>query len=139
MANAFIGEYVVLNTLGVGTFGKVKLAEHSRTGQQVAMKIINKQRMIQMNMSDKLSREVNILKIMKHPHVIRLFELIDSPTEIFMVLEYVAGGELFDYIVQKVRLRESEGRRIFQQIISGIEFCHSHLITHRDIKVSFFL
>ena len=129
-----LGDYVLYSTLGVGTFGKVKLAEHVVTGQKVAVKIINKQKMHQMNMHEKLSREINILKVMAHPHVIRMYELIDSPTELFMVMEYVSGGELFDYIVHKVRLRESESRRLFQQIISGIEFCHSHMVCHRDLK-----
>jgi 5'-AMP-activated protein kinase catalytic alpha subunit len=129
-----LGDYVLFSTLGVGTFGKVKLAEHVITGQKVAIKIINKQKMHQMNMHEKLSREINILKTMAHPHVIRMYELIDSPTELFMVMEYVSGGELFDYIVHKVRLRESEARRIFQQIICGIEFCHSHMVCHRDLK-----
>ena len=129
-----LGDYVLYSTLGVGTFGKVKLAEHIITGQKVAIKIINKQKMHQMNMHEKLSREINILKVMAHPHVIRMYELIDSPTELFMVMEYVSGGELFDYIVHKVRLRESEARRLFQQIISGIEFCHSHMVCHRDLK-----
>jgi len=104
------------------------------TGQKVAIKIINKQKMHQMNMHEKLSREINILKVMAHPHVIRMYELIDSPTELFMVMEYVSGGELFDYIVHKVRLRESEARRLFQQIIAGIEFCHQHMVCHRDLK-----
>jgi serine/threonine protein kinase len=129
-----LGDYVLYSTLGVGTFGKVKLAEHVITGQKVAIKIINKQKMHQMNMHEKLSREINILKVMAHPHVIRMYELIDSPTELFMVMEYVSGGELFDYIVHKVRLRESEARRLFQQIICGIEFCHSHMVCHRDLK-----
>jgi hypothetical protein len=132
--SAKIGDYVILNTLGVGTFGVVKLAEHQPTGLQVAVKIINKQRMNQMNMTEKLSREVNILRLMSHPHVIRVFELLDTPTEIFMVCEYVPGGELFDYIVHKVRLREAEARRIFQQIISAVEYCHLHFCAHRDIK-----
>ena len=129
-----LGDYVLYSTLGVGTFGKVKLAEHVVTGQKVAVKIINKQKMHQMNMHEKLSREINILKVMAHPHVIRMYELIDSPTELFMIMEYVSGGELFDYIVHKVRLRESESRRLFQQIISGVEFCHSHMVCHRDLK-----
>lgn len=129
-----VGDYIILNTLGTGTFGRVKLAEHVITGQKVAVKIINKQKMHQMNMHEKLSREINILKVMAHPHVIRLYELIDSPTELFMIMEYVSGGELFDYIVHKVRLRESEARRLFQQIISGVEFCHSHMVCHRDLK-----
>ncbi len=126
--------YFLISFLGVGTFGKVKLAEHVVTGQKVAIKIINKQKMHQMNMHEKLSREINILKVMAHPHVIRMYELIDSPTELFMVMEYVSGGELFDYIVHKVRLRESEARRLFQQIIAGIEFCHQHMVCHRDLK-----
>jgi serine/threonine protein kinase len=129
-----LGDYVLYSTLGVGTFGKVKLAEHVVTGQKVAAKIINKQKMHQMNMHEKLSREINILKVMSHPHVIRMYELIDSPTELFMIMEYVSGGELFDYIVHKVRLRETEARRLFQQIISGVEFCHSHMVCHRDLK-----
>ena len=129
-----LGDYVLYSTLGVGTFGKVKLAEHVLTGQKVAVKIINKQKMHQMNMHEKLSREINILKVMAHPHVIRMYELIDSPTELFMIMEYVSGGELFDYIVHKVRLRETEARRLFQQIISGVEFCHSHMVCHRDLK-----
>jgi 5'-AMP-activated protein kinase, catalytic alpha subunit len=104
------------------------------TGQKVAIKIINKQKMHQMNMHEKLSREINILKVMAHPHVIRMYELIDTPTELFMVMEYVSGGELFDYIVHKVRLRESEARRLFQQIIAGVEFCHQHMVCHRDLK-----
>lgn len=129
-----LGDYILYSTLGVGTFGKVKLAEHVLTGQKVAVKIINKQKMHQMNMHEKLSREINILKVMAHPHVIRMYELIDSPTELFMIMEYVSGGELFDYIVHKVRLRETEARRLFQQIISGVEFCHSHMVCHRDLK-----
>jgi len=129
-----IGPYKVGSTLGVGTFGKVKMAEHLSTGQKVAIKIINKKKMEQMNMHEKIRREINILQFLKHPHVIRLYELLDTPTDIFMVMEYVSGGELFDHIVHKLRLREDEARRFFQQILSGVEYCHQCMVTHRDLK-----
>lgn len=129
-----IGPYKIGSTLGMGTFGKVKMAEHTITSQKVAIKIINKKKMEQMNMHEKIRREINILQFMKHPHVIRLYELLDTPTDIFMVMEYVPGGELFDHIVHKLRLREDEARRLFQQILSGVEYCHRCMVTHRDLK-----
>jgi len=129
-----IGPYKLGSTLGVGTFGKVKMAEHQGTNQKVAIKIINKRKMEQMNMHEKVRREINIQHFLKHPHIIRLYELIDTPTDIFMIMEYVQGGELFDHIVHKLRLKEDEARRLFQQILSGVEYCHSMMVTHRDLK-----
>ncbi|CBZ53562.1 hypothetical protein NCLIV_033490 [Neospora caninum Liverpool] len=129
-----IGPYRLGSTLGVGTFGKVKLGYHNVTGQKVAVKIINKAKMEMMEMYEKIRREINILQCLHHPHVIRLYELIDTPTDIFMVMEYVQGGELFDHIVQKSRLPEHEARRFFQQIVSGVDYCHRHMICHRDLK-----
>merc|ERR1719264_1978864 len=85
-------------------------------------------------MHEKIRREINILQFLKHPHVIRLYELIDTPSDIFMVMEYVPGGELFEHIVHKLRLREDEARRFFQQIVSGVEYCHQCMVTHRDLK-----
>lgn len=122
-------------TLGVGTFGRVKLALHEKTNQKVAIKIINRAKMQTLDMHEKISREISILqRLGPHPHIIRLYELLDTPTDIFMVMEYVPGGELFDYIVQKARLQEAEARRFFQQILSGVEYCHQHMICHRDLK-----
>lgn len=73
-----------------------------------------------------------------HPHIIRLYEVIDTPTDIFTVVEYVPGGELFDYIVSRGKLDEQEARSLFQQIISGVEYCHIHQVVHRDlVSVSF--
>jgi len=85
-------------------------------------------------MDQKIRREIKILKLFKHPHVIRLYEVIETPREIFLVMEFVAGGELFDYIVNQGRLDEKEARRFFQQIVSGIEYCHMHRVVHRDLK-----
>jgi 5'-AMP-activated protein kinase catalytic alpha subunit len=86
-------------------------------------------------MAEKVKREINILKKCGHPHIIRLYEVIDTPSDIFVVMEYVPNGELFDYIVSKGRLAPDEARHFFHQIVAGIEYCHYHKIVHRDLKV----
>ncbi|TYZ64719.1 hypothetical protein PybrP1_009372 [[Pythium] brassicae (nom. inval.)] len=120
-----IGPYRLGKTLGIGSFGKVKLAEHEVTGHKVAIKILNRSKIRSLDMSEKVRREISLLRKMRHPHIIRLYEVIDTPTDIFMVLEYVAGGELFDYIVSKGRdgdfLRTSCGSPNYAapEVISG--------------------
>jgi serine/threonine protein kinase len=112
----------------------VKLATHAVTGHKVAVKILNKSKIKQLGMEEKVQREINILHLCTHPHIIRLYEVIDTPTDIFLVNEYVSGGELFDYIVSKGRLSADEARNFFHQIISGVEYCHFQKIVHRDLK-----
>ncbi|KAK8824972.1 hypothetical protein WA538_005637 [Blastocystis sp. DL] len=129
-----VGLYRLEDTLGTGSFGKVKLATHVITGIKVAIKILSKERIKKLDMLAKVKREIRILQSFNHPHIVRLYEVIDTPTDIFLVMEYVPGGELFDYIVRKGRLPENEARRFFQQIISGVEYCHKHNIVHRDLK-----
>eukprot|EP00571_Detonula_confervacea_P005417 CAMPEP_0172314610 /NCGR_PEP_ID=MMETSP1058-20130122/22925_1 /TAXON_ID=83371 /ORGANISM="Detonula confervacea, Strain CCMP 353" /LENGTH=698 /DNA_ID=CAMNT_0013028517 /DNA_START=45 /DNA_END=2141 /DNA_ORIENTATION=+ len=129
-----IGQYVLGKNLGIGAFGKVKLATHAITGHKVAVKILNKAKIKQLGMEEKVQREINILHLCTHPHIIRLYEVIDTPTDIFLVNEYVSGGELFDYIVSKGRLSADEARNFFHQIVSGVEYCHFQKIVHRDLK-----
>ncbi|KAF7458505.1 putative histone kinase SNF1 [Cryptosporidium felis] len=121
-------------TLGVGSFGKVKMAIHEPTGKKVAVKIMNKLKMKAINMYEKAIKEICILQSVIHPHIIRLYQVIDTPSDIYMVMEYVPGGELFDYIIQKGRLSEEEARKFFQQIISAMEYCNFNGICHRDLK-----
>ncbi|KAF4342685.1 CAMK CAMKL AMPK kinase [Fusarium beomiforme] len=128
-----IGAYKVLRTLGEGSFGKVKLAIHNGTGQQVALKIIARKKLISRDMAGRVEREIEYLQLLRHPHIIKLFTVIKTPNEIIMVLEY-AGGELFDYIVQHGRMKEPEARRFFQQMLCAVEYCHRHKIVHRDLK-----
>ncbi|CAM9662416.1 unnamed protein product, partial [Discosporangium mesarthrocarpum] len=112
-----IGHYRLLTTLGIGAFGKVKpVAQHTITGRKVAVKIINKLRIKSLDMMDKVRREIHILKMCSHPHIIRLYQVMDTPSDIFVVMEYVSGGELFDHIVSKGRLHADEARSIFQQV-----------------------
>lgn len=129
-----IGPYYLGKTLGIGSFGKVKLAEHELCGQNVAVKILNRKKIKILKMKEKVKREIDILKLFMHPHIIRLYEVINTPSDIFVVTEYITGGELFDYIIERGRLSEDESRKFFQQMISGIEYCHKHMIVHRDLK-----
>jgi len=129
-----IGYYVLGETLGVGTFGKVKIGEHQLTGHKVAIKILNRQKIKNLDVVGKIRREIQNLKLFRHPHIIKLYQVISTPTDIFMIMEYVSGGELFDYIVKHGKLKEHEARRFFQQIISGVDYCHRHMVVHRDLK-----
>ncbi|CAG9860390.1 unnamed protein product [Phyllotreta striolata] len=129
-----IGHYVLGQTLGVGTFGKVKIGEHQLTGHKVAVKILNRQKIKSLDVVGKIRREIQNLKLFRHPHIIKLYQVISTPTDIFMIMEYVSGGELFEYIVKHGKLQEHEARRFFQQIISGVDYCHRHMIVHRDLK-----
>jgi len=129
-----IGHYRLGKNLGIGSFGKVRLAEHQLTGKKVAVKILNRNRIRQLDMDEKVRREIKILKLFYHPHIIRLYEIIYTPTDIYMVMEYVPGGELFDFIVSNGRLSEPRARAMFQQLVSGVEYCHQHAVVHRDLK-----
>lgn len=133
-AQVKIGHYILGETLGTGTFGKVKIAVHQRTNHKVAVKILNRQKIKSLDVVGKIRREIQNLKLFRHPHVIKLYEVMSTPTDIFMVMEYVPGGELFDYIVKHGKLKEPEARRFFQQIISGVDYCHRHMVVHRDLK-----
>uniref|UniRef100_A0A5S6QU33 non-specific serine/threonine protein kinase n=1 Tax=Trichuris muris TaxID=70415 RepID=A0A5S6QU33_TRIMR len=129
-----IHHYLLGETLGIGTFGKVKVGVHEVTGHKVAVKILNRQNIKSLDVVGKIRREIQNMRLFRHPHIIRLYEVISTPSDIFMVMEYVSGGELFDYIVKRGRLKECDARRFFQQIISGVDYCHRHMVVHRDLK-----
>ncbi|GMG99655.1 hypothetical protein Nepgr_001495 [Nepenthes gracilis] len=132
--DVFLQNYHLGKTLGIGSFGKVKIATHKLTGHKVAIKILNRRKIKNMEMEEKVRREIKILRLFMHPHIIRLYEVIETPSDIYVVMEYVKSGELFDYIVEKGRLQEDEARVFFQQIISGVEYCHRNMVVHRDLK-----
>ncbi|XP_078448002.1 SNF1-related protein kinase catalytic subunit alpha KIN10-like [Wolffia australiana] len=133
-ADSILINYRLGKTLGIGSFGKVKIAEHIRTGHKVAIKILNRRKIRSLEMEEKVRREIKILRLFMHPHIIRLYEVVETHTDIYVVMEYVKFGELFDYIVEKGRLQEEEARHFFQQIISGVEYCHRNMVVHRDLK-----
>ncbi|KAG8529561.1 uncharacterized protein KY384_006198 [Bacidia gigantensis] len=128
-----IGLYDVKRTLGEGSFGKVKLATHQVTKQEVALKIISRKKLISRDMAGRVEREIQYLQLLRHPHIIKLYTVITTPNEIIMVMEY-AGGELFQYLVDNGKVVEEKARKFFQQIVCAVEYCHRHKIVHRDLK-----
>jgi serine/threonine protein kinase len=100
---------------------------------QVAIKIIEKAKLDKLT-AKKLFREVRIMKLLNHPHIVRMYEVIDTPKELFLVLEYAPGGEIFDYLVAHGRMKEKEARKHFRQIVSAVDYCHSLNVIHRDLK-----
>lgn len=129
-----VGKYEVGRTIGEGTFAKVKFAQNSETGESVAMKILDKETILKHKMVDQIKREISIMKLVRHPYVVRLHEVLASRTKIFIILEFVTGGELFDKIVHQGRLSENEARRYFHQLIDAVDYCHSKGVCHRDLK-----
>ncbi|XP_068664241.1 CBL-interacting protein kinase 1-like [Aristolochia californica] len=129
-----LGKYELGQTLGEGNFGKVKYAKDIESGRGFAVKILEKKKILALKIDDQIKREIGTLKLLKHPNVVRLHEVIASKTKIFMVLEYVTGGELFDKISLKGRLNETEGRKLFQQLIDAVSYCHDKGVFHRDLK-----
>ncbi|KAH9766568.1 CBL-interacting serine/threonine-protein kinase 1 [Citrus sinensis] len=130
-----LGRYELGRTLGEGNFGKVKFAQDLDSGLPFAVKILEKNRIIHLKITDQIKREIATLKLLKHPNVVRLHEVLASKSKIYMVLEYVTGGELFDKIASKGRLQEAEGRKLFQQLIDGVSYCHNKGVFHRDLKL----
>ncbi|KAG2674134.1 hypothetical protein I3760_13G120900 [Carya illinoinensis] len=129
-----VGKYEVGRTIGEGTFAKVKFARNSETGEPVALKILDKEKVLKHKMAEQIRREIATMKLIKHPNVVQLYEVMGSRTKIFIVIEFVTGGELFDKIVNHGRMREDEARRYFQQLINAVDYCHSRGVYHRDLK-----
>ncbi|PRP84551.1 hypothetical protein PROFUN_05886 [Planoprotostelium fungivorum] len=130
-----IGPFVLGKTLGTGTTGKVKLAFHKETGARVAVKIIDKEFLAtRQTVLKKVEREIAAMKVLNHPSILRLYDVYETEKHLFLVLEQIEGGELFDYLIKRGRLDAAEALIIFQQIIIGIDYCHSFLICHRDLK-----
>ncbi|KAI3469209.1 hypothetical protein Pfo_025872 [Paulownia fortunei] len=130
-----LGKYELGRTLGEVNFGKVKYATNLESGQPFAIKILQKNRILHLKITDQIKREIGTLKLLKHPNVVRLREVLASKTKIYMVLEYVNGGELFERIASKGKLPEAEGRKLFQQLIDGVSYCHKRGVFHRDLKL----
>ncbi|MBA0748031.1 hypothetical protein Gogos_004887 [Gossypium gossypioides] len=119
--------------LGQGTFAKVYQARNLRTGEICAIKTIDKEKIMKGGLIDQIKREISVMRLVKHPNVVRLYEVMASKSKIYFVMEYVKGGELFNKIA-KGKLKEDDARRYFQQLIAAVDYCHSRGVYHRDLK-----
>ena len=132
--NKKYGHFILGERLGQGTFGFVRVATHSLTGERVAIKILDKEKIIKEKDKVHLKNEIKILKKLRHTNIVQLYGVIDTKLSINLIMEYIEGEELLDFINRKHRLKEMEACIIFQQIISGLEYLSKNNISHRDLK-----
>ena len=128
------GLYDLEETIGKGHFAVVKLARHVYTGEKVAIKVIDKTKLDEISKSH-LFQEVRCMKLVQHPNVVRLYEVIDTQSKLYLILELGDGGDMYDYIMKhKGGLDEHKARRYFKQIVRAINYCHKLHVVHRDLK-----
>ncbi|CAI0431334.1 unnamed protein product [Linum tenue] len=128
-----MGRYEVGRLLGQGNFAKVHHARDLKTGQSVAIKVIDKEKALKAGLTSNIKREISVMRRVKHLNVLQLYEVMASKTKIYFVIEYAKGGELFNKLA-KGRLKEDAARKYFQQLINAVEFCHGKGVYHRDLK-----
>ena len=127
-------EFILGQKLGEGTFGTVRLGTNRQTGEKVAIKILEKVKMTNYDDKNRLEREIKILNKIHHPNIVKLFCIIETDRQIFIVMEYIKGNELFQYILVKKKLEEEEACYYFLQIINCIDYLNKLKISHRDLK-----
>ncbi|KAK9726587.1 hypothetical protein RND81_05G225000 [Saponaria officinalis] len=129
------GKYELGRVLGQGTFARVYHARNVQTGKSVAMKVVGKEKVIKANMMEQIKREISVMKRVKHPNIVELYEVMATKSKIYLAMELVRGGEFFTKISKNGKLDEDLARFYFRQLISAVEFCHSRGVYHRDLKL----
>lgn len=125
--------YELGRLLGQGTFGKVYYARSTITNQSVAIKVIDKDKVMRTGQAEQIKREISVMRLARHPNIIQLFEVLANKSKIYFVIEYAKGGELFNKVA-KGKLKEDVAHKYFKQLISAVDYCHSRGVYHRDIK-----
>ncbi|KAH8232142.1 hypothetical protein KR032_000479 [Drosophila birchii] len=125
----------IIKKLGQGTYGKVQLGINKETGQEVAIKTIKKCKIEAEADLVRIRREVQIMSSVHHPNIIHIYEVFENREKMVLVMEFAAGGELYDYLSERKVLSEEEARRIFRQVATAVYYCHKHKICHRDLKL----
>ena len=131
---ARLKHYEILETIGEGHFAKVKLAWHALTKGLVAIKVIQKTNQSLSTVKEQF-REVDSLRTVNHPNIVKLLEVIDTEETLFIVMEYLSGGDLKTYLEAKGRVTEGEARGLFRQLVSALQHCHQRGVVHRDLKL----
>ena len=130
----YIGDYIIKETIGTGTFSKVKLGINKYTKEKVAIKLLEKSKITEKEDLKRINREISIIKKLSHPNIIKINEIFENEEYYYIIMDYCSKGELFDYIVKKTKLTEDESSFFFYQIINAIEYIHKKNIVHRDLK-----
>ncbi|KAF5466861.1 hypothetical protein F2P56_016744 [Juglans regia] len=131
--NILFGKYEMGRVLGQGTFAKVYHGKNLITNESVAIKVINKDHVKKEDLMEQIKREISVMRLVRHPNIVELKEVMATKGKIFFVMEYVKGGELFAKVA-KGKLKEDLARKYFQQLVSAVDFCHSRGVSHRDLK-----
>ncbi|XP_059625225.1 CBL-interacting protein kinase 2 [Cornus florida] len=126
--------YELGRLLGQGTFAKVYYARSLKTGQNVAIKVIDKEKVPRVGLIDQIKREISVMRLVRHPNIVQLYEVMATKTKIYFVMEFARGGELYNK-VSRGKLKENVARKYFQQLIKAVDFCHSRGVYHRDLKL----
>lgn len=129
-----IGDYITTKTLGTGAFGMVKLAKKRDSDTQYAIKSISKQSILRTQMGAQVKKEISILKGLDHPNIVKIFEVLMSTEYLYIVMEFISGGELYSKITRTGKLNDTECRRYVHQLCSALDYCHKSNVCHRDIK-----
>ncbi|XP_069328180.1 MAP/microtubule affinity-regulating kinase 4-like [Eulemur rufifrons] len=130
---AVVGNYRFLGSLGEGAYSTVKLARHVLTAREVAIKILDKTK-CNLATLQMINREIKIMTMLHHPHIVQLYEVINSGTNIYLIMEYARHGDVYDYLLEVGRMYEDEAREKFRQVVSAVEYCHRMSVAHRDLK-----
>jgi len=130
----YIGDYIIKETIGTGTFSKVKLGINKYTKEKVAIKLLEKSKITEKEDLKRINREISIVKKLSHPNIIKINEIFENEKNYYIIMDYCSNGELFDYIVKKTKLTEEETSFFFYKIINAIEYIHKKNIVHRDLK-----
>ncbi|KAJ4883603.1 Pentatricopeptide repeat-containing protein [Raphanus sativus] len=130
----WVGKYEVGKTIVQATFAKLRYAKDTETGESVALKMLDKDKLLKTNMSELIKIEICTMMLINHPNVVRLYEVLASKSKIYIVLEFISGGRLFDKIKNDGRMEEEEARSYFQQLINAVDYCHTRGLYHRDLK-----
>ena len=129
-----LSEYNIMGIIGKGTFSVVKLGENKLTKEKVAIKILQKRRIKSKEEYIRINREIEMLKSLNHPNVIKIYKILEDSKTFYIIMEYCQNGELFNRIVQKQHLNENEAAFFYYQLINGLEYIHQNNIVHRDLK-----
>lgn len=133
-AKVLQGKYEMGRLLGHGNFAKVYVARDIKSNRNVAMKVVGKEMVVKVGMVEQVKREISLMKMVKHPNVVEIYEVMATKSNIYIAMELVQGGELFTKIIRDGRIKEDDARVYFRQLISAVDYCHSRGVYHRDLK-----